>query len=386
MDFRVYILAITSFVVGMVELIVGGIMDVISKDLQVTVSMTGQLIAVFSVVFALSAPILLTITSKVERKKLYILTLFVFFIGNVISSVSPNYSTLLFARILSAASCSLIVVLSLTIATSIVKSNYKARAIGMIYMGISGSLVFGVPLGTMLGNMYGWRSPFILISILTLISMLIAYFFLSEIPPKRTVPLRQQLLSLKGSKLISAQLISVFMLTGHVTFYAYLTPFLKTQLGLGPTWISMVYFIFGIAAVMGGGIGGLVSDKWGSTRSILIITALFSVVMFLLPVVTFSFYLFLVVLFLWSMLSWTITPAQQNYLIQIAPESADIQQSFNNSALHLGIALGSALGGMVVENYSILYNAWVGSLCVLLAFLCAVFSLTRPMIAGVKGS
>ena len=79
---------------------------------------------------------------------------------------------------------------------------------------------------------------------------------------------------------------------------------------------------------------------------------------------------------LWSMLSWAISPAQQNYLIEIAPESAGIQQSLNNSALHLGIALGSTVGGVVIEKSSVIYNAWVGGF-IILALLCAIFSITR---------
>lgn len=78
-----------------------------------------------------------------------------------------------------------------------------------------------------------------------------------------------------------------------------------------------------------------------------------------------------------GMLSWAISPAQQNYLIEIAPESAGIQQSLNNSALHLGIALGSTVGGVVIEKSSVIYNAWVGGGFIILALLCAIFSITR---------
>jgi DHA1 family purine base/nucleoside efflux pump-like MFS transporter len=168
------------------------------------------------------------------------------------------------------------------------------------------------------------------------------------------------------------------MLTGHLTLYAYFTPFLKTALHMSSAWVSFAYFVFGISAVFGGGIGGWAADKWGSNRSILAIIAAFAAVMFLIPAVTFSLYLFLAVMILWSMLSWAITPAQQNYLIESSPESYEIQQSLNTSALHLGIALGSAVGGMVIAHDSVLSTPWIGGIFVLIAFLCAVFSITRP--------
>ncbi len=247
-------------------------------------------------------------------------------------------------------------------------------------MGVSASLVLGIPLGLLIGKAYGWRAPFILISVLTLITMIGIAVLLPRIAPKQVIPLRQQLLTLKKPKIISAQLTTVLVLSGHLTLYAYFTPFLQEVLHLNANWISFVYFVFGIAAVVGGGLGGWSADRWGSVKSTLVIIPAFAIVIFLIPVSTFSFYLFLVVMVVWSMLSWAITPAQQNYLIKTAPESSDIQLSLNASALQLGIALGSAVGGVVIANHSIVNNAWVGGLFVLVAFLCAIFSVTRPSI------
>lgn len=380
MNFRVYILAIASFVVGMVELIVGGTLDLVANDLQISISTAGQLITVFSLVFAIAAPVLLTLTAKIERKSLCLWTLFIFFIGNIMSYISPNFMVLMVSRVLSAASGSLLVVLCITIASSIVKEGYRARAIGVIYMGISGSLVLGVPIGLVIGNHFGWRAPFLLIAIFTLISMIGVYAFLGKIEPKPVIPLRQQFQTLKNTKLITAQLTSLLFLTGHLTLYAYLTPFLKSALHLNAAWVSIFYFIFGIAAVFGGGIGGWAADKWGSKTSILSIISLFAVVLFGLNKVTFSIPLFVTMMIIWSMLSWAITPAQQNYLIESAPESSDIQQSLNNSALHFGIAFGSMIGGIVINHYSVLYNASIGGIFILLALICALFSVTRPAI------
>ncbi|QRG68690.1 MFS transporter [Brevibacillus choshinensis] len=378
MNMKIYILAIAAFVVGTVELIIGGILDIVAEDLHVSISTAGWLITLFSVVFALSAPVLQAMTANVERKELLLWTLAVFFVGNAISSLSPSYWILMLGRMLSASSGSLIIVLSITIASSIAQEEFRARAIGTIFMGVSGSLVLGVPIGLVIGNAFGWRAPFIFISVLTLASMVAIYAFLPKIPPRPTIPLRQQLATLKKPKIISAQFTSVFMLTGHLTLYAYFTPFLKTALNVSSVWVSFIYFVFGLSAVCGGGIGGWVADKWGSTRSILSIIAAFAAVMFLIPAVTSSLYLFLIVMVLWSMLSWAITPAQQNYLIESAPESYEIQQGLNTSALHLGIALGSAVGGMVITHASVLSTPWVGGIFVLISFMCAVFSISRP--------
>lgn len=137
MNFKVYVLAVSAFVVGMVELIIGGILPIISEDLGVSVGAAGQLITIFALVFAVSGPVLLSLTSKYERKYLYLIALTIFFFANIGAFLSPNYAILVFFRVITAMSASLIIVLSLTIAPKIVKPEYKSRAIGIITMGVS---------------------------------------------------------------------------------------------------------------------------------------------------------------------------------------------------------------------------------------------------------
>ena len=377
MNKRVYLLTIVSFVVGMVELIIGGILDLVADDLKISLGKTGLLISVFSIVFAVMGPILLSVTAKIERKKLTLLSLVIFLIGNFIAVLSSTFPVLMTARIISAASGSLLVVLCVTIASNIVEKEYRARAIGVVFMGISASLVLGVPIGLMLGNAFGWKAPFILIIVLTLFAMAGVALFMERIQPKPAIPIRKQMKTLKDNRILTAQLTSFLFLTGHLTLYGYLTPFLKTTLGLSGNWVSIVYLIFGVAAVAGGGLGGVASDRFGTRRTILISIMVFAVAMFVIPYTTVSFPLFLVIMVIWSMLSWGITPAQQSYLIELAPESSDIQQSLNNSALHLGIALGSSVGAYAIEQYTVEVNATVGGIFILLALASAIFSMTR---------
>jgi MFS transporter, DHA1 family, purine base/nucleoside efflux pump len=371
------LLTIVSFVVGMVELIIGGILDLVAEDLGVSLGKAGFLITIFSLVFAIAAPILLTMTAGVERKRLTLIALVVFLAGNALAIVSPTYSMLLVARILSAASGSLLVVLCVTIASNIVDEKYRARAIGVVFMGISASLVLGIPIGLMLGNAFGWRAPFILIEVLTVLSIIGVYLFMGKLDPKPSIPIMQQLQTLKNRTVLFAQLTSFLFLAGHLTLYGYLTPFLKLALGLNGTWVSIVYLIFGVAAVFGGGFGGMLADRFGTKPTILGVTIVFGISIFMIPYTTFAFPLFLVVMVIWSMLSWAITPAMQSYLIESSPETSDIQQSLNNSALHFGIAFGSMIGGIIIENASVEMNATVGGLLVILALGTAIVSMGK---------
>ena len=377
MDKRVYLLGLVSFVVGMVELIIGGLLDLVANDLEISLAQAGFLITIFSLTFAIVAPILLTMTQKVERKLLTMISLSVFLLGNMVIVFSPYYSTLIFGRIITAASGSLLIALCLTLVPNIVAEQYRARAIGIVFMGISASLVLGVPVGLMLGNSFSWKAPFLLVSLLTLVSMIGVHFFLEKMAPNPPIPISQQVRTLKSRKIFFAQLISYLHLTGHLTFYAYLTPFLKMEMGLNGTWVSIVYLIFGIAAVIGGGLGGILADRFGAKTTIFSILVIFALSLFVIPFTTGMLPLFLLLMVVWSMISWCISPAVQSYLIELSPETAGIQQTLNNSAAHFGIASGSFIGGIVLEQSSVVMNPTVGGFIVILALGAALLSMAK---------
>lgn len=379
MNFKVYILATATVIVGLVELIVGGILPSIADDLQITIGSAGQLITVFALVYAVSGPVLLSLTAKLERKKLYLVSLSVFFLGNVLTYFSTDFSYVMAARVITAMSASLVIVLSLTVAGKMVKPAFQGKAIGIISMGISSSLVLGVPFGILITNWFGWRTVFLGIALLTIVPFILISIYLGRIQPEQVQPLSAQIKALGNLKIIGAHLAMTFMLAGHYTFYAYFTPFLENTLNLGGYWVSVFYLLFGVAAVSGGGIGGALADRIGSTKSMLIFISTFSIVLFILPYTTFFMPLFIVVMMIWGALSWSNSPATQAYLIQTDPDNSDIHQSLHNSAIQMGIALGSGIGGVVIENQgSAASTASVGAGVVVIAFICAVISIALP--------
>ncbi|UUZ94551.1 MFS transporter [Paenibacillus sp. P25] len=377
MDKRIWILAIASFVVGTVELVIAGIIDMIAQDLHVSVGAAGQLISVYSMVFAFGSPVLIALTSKVERRKLLIYAMLVFLAGNIVSMISPNFTILLLSRIVLAASCSIVVILSIVLASNIAAPELRGRAIGVIFMGIIAALVLGVPLGTWIGVMWGWRSTFALVAVLSFIVTWGIVRFLPEVASRPMIPLREQLRTLNNPKIVSAHFISILQMTGQFTVYAYITPFLHETMNLSTGTISLVLFVYGLAGVAGGWVGGWSADKLGSKRTIIITLLLHALAIFLLHYATSSMLLLLIVVFVWCTFNMAPSPAIQSYLIQAAPESSDIQLSFNTSSLHIGVALGSMVGGMIVNHYAVTTITWVGAFLVILAVLSAFISITR---------
>jgi len=375
LDQRVYLLTAISFVVGMIELIIGGILDLVALDLGVSIGQAGLLITIFALVFGVSGPILLFLIGQADRKRVTLVSLFVFFIGNVAAIFSTTYSILLISRIISAGSGALLTVLCLTLAAHISKPEYRGRAIGLVVMGISGSIVLGLPIGVSMGHAYGWRSPFILIAILTLILIACVFIFFGKAPSRPPVSLRKQLQAIKDKKVLFSHLTTFFFMAGHFTLYGYLTPFVISIMGLDGMWITVVYFVYGAAAVTGGGLAGLSADKFGTRRTLLTVIVLLSVCLLIIPHTSLVFFWFLLVI--WGVLSWSITPPIQSHLVQLSPETSDIQQSLNNAALHLGIALGTFVGSLVIDQFSVEQNALVGVFFVLFSLGTAFVSLQR---------
>jgi len=384
MNPRVYLLALASFVAGCDENLVGGILPLVAQGLGVSVSAAGQLTSAFSLTFALCAAPLLALTGRFERRRLLIGALAVFALGNLGAALSPSYALLMLCRIVSAASCALIVVLASTLAASLVEPSHKGRAIGIVFVGISGSLVLGIPLGIVLGDTHGWRAPFLLLAALAALLAPVLGLSLPRFAVRPSLPLSTYLTQLAVPRLALAQAVSVLLIGGHFVLFAYLAPYAAATLGIKGDGLSLLYLGFGAAAVCGGYLGGWLSDRLGAPRALWLIPALFTVVLAALPWASSRLALFLPLMAVWSALSWTISPAVQNYLIQSAPGAADANVGINTSAMHLGVALGSALGGLVIAGPGLAVTPWAGAALAALAWLaarCSVAAAQQPAIA-----
>ncbi len=173
-----YIFIMSTFVVGTIELIIAGILELIAQDLQVSQSLIGQLITIYALAFAIGSPLLAKWTAHFERKKVLLSSLFIFIGGNLLSALSYSYMMLASARIITALSAALFIVVTLSTTAKLSDQQNQGKTLGLVYMGFSAANIFGVPLGTYIGITLGWRSTFWLITALSIVCfLLIAIFF-----------------------------------------------------------------------------------------------------------------------------------------------------------------------------------------------------------------
>ncbi|MFE4709787.1 MFS transporter [Paenibacillus sp. NPDC056722] len=371
----IYLLALGATVVGTAESIITGILDMVATDINVSIGLAGQLVAMYSIAYAVGTPILIALTSKVDRKKLLFIALLIFIIGNVIAVLSPNFTVLMISRAILGVSAGVFAVVALGIAAQIAPPEKRGSAIGTILMGTSLALVVGLPLGTLIGEYMGWRWIFAILGMITIIPIIAIVKAIPKMTGQETIPLSKQLAVLKDFKVISGLLASLFFITGYSVVSTYIAPLLRENAGLNSNTISLVLLGMGLMAVLGARVGGNGADKWGIAPTLIVSLLIHAIALFFLPFAAVTFIGALFILALWMLGAWTTAPAQQFYLVTLAPKSTEIILSLNSSAFHLGVALGAALGGVVVERLTLSSIGWVGGLVVILATVFAVISI-----------
>jgi len=382
MDRRVYLLTATVFLAGIAENICIGILPSIAGDLGVSVASAGQLTTIFSAVFAIVAFLSSALLGRGDRRTLLLIALAVFASGNALAAASPSYTALFGARVLMAGSCALVIQLSVMLATPFAGPEKQGRAIGMVFVGISGSLVLGVPAGMLLDQWAGWRAVFAALAALSLLPGVLLWRAMPPSPMARTTSLRAYWRELADRQALSAQLVSVAMIGGHFTLFAYLTPYLQKTLSSDASVLTAAYVLFGVAGIAGAWLGGWCSDRLGSARALVACPAAFSVAMAMLPPAAASPWLLLPTMVVWGAISWAISPIAQNFLVQTAPGNADIRVGINVAAMHAGVAVGAAAGGVIVDRGELLNAPWAGSVLVVLAFGFAVAAVRMRSTAG----
>lgn len=368
----VYLLALAAFLIGTIEYIITGIIQMVADDLHVTTSAAGLLVTSLALSAAIGAPIVIALTINIDRKKILSWMLIIFILSNVITSVSHSFEMVMMTRVLQGISGGTAIVVAMAVATRLVEREKRGTAIGIILMGLSSSLVLGVPIGTFLSSMIGWKALFATIGLITLIPLIVVYRRIPSMREQEPVTLRMQLSILKDKRILLAVAVTLFYVGGYSTLFTYLTPFLQASANLSITEISGILLLAGICSFLGSSLGGMAADKKGPIFTIFSGIILQIIMLMLLSFVTGNLVVMVAVIMIWMIATWSTSPAQQLYLVTLVPKSPDIALSVNTSFIQFGFALGSGVGGFVISETSILNLSWISAGTVFLALLMTI--------------
>ncbi|WP_079478432.1 MFS transporter [Halobacillus salinus] len=375
--FALLALAISAFGIGTTEFVPVGLLSAISGDLSISITLAGLLISGYAIGVAFGAPVLTALTDNISRKHLLLGLMVIFIIGNGIAAVSTSFSLLLIARFVTAFSHGLFFSIGSTIAASLVPEHKRASAIAFMFTGLTVATVTGVPLGTFIGQTFGWRATFAGVALLGVIGMIASALLvpknLEEPPPSS---FRDQLKILKNKQIMLSFLITALGYGGTFVAFTYLAPLLEEVTGLDPSLVSVILLLYGLAVAIGNTIGGKASNK-NPLKALFNMFILQAIVLFILSFTVSYTVLGVIVIVLMGLFAFMNVPALQILVVGLAekyvPSAVNVASALNIAAFNVGIAIGSFVGGLIVDSIGLIHTPYIGGIMVVGAVILTAY-------------
>ncbi|MBA9026361.1 MFS transporter [Peribacillus huizhouensis] len=376
--FALLALAISAFAIGTTEFISVGLLPLIANDLQISVTTAGLTVSLYALGVTFGAPILTSFTSSMSRKSLLLWIMVIFIIGNSIAASATSIGVLLVARVISAFSHGVFMSIGSTIAADLVPENKRASAISIMFSGLTVATVTGVPLGTFIGQQFGWRMAFIIIIGVGIIALIANSILIPSSLRKATrTTLRDQFKLVTNGRLLLLFIITALGYGGTFVVFTYLSPMLQEITGYKEGTVAVILLVYGIAIAIGNMIGGKLSNH-NPIKSLFYMFIVQAVILFLLMFTAPFKITGLITIFLMGLLAFMNVPGLQVYVVMLAerfvPTGVDVASAINIAAFNAGIAIGSYLGGMITDSIGLIHTSWVGALMVLIAAILAGWS------------
>ncbi len=364
-------LAVSAFAIGTTEFISVGLLPLIADDLQIPVTTAGLTVSLYALGVTFGAPILTSVTSRMSRKTLLLWIMIIFIIGNSIAACAPSITIILIARIISAFSHGVFMSIGSTIAADLVPENRRASAISIMFTGLTVATVTGVPLGTFIGQQFGWRIAFVVIVIVGIIALFSNSILIPANLKKATrTTFSDQLKLVTNGRLLLVFIITALGYGGTFVVFTYLTPILTNITGFKEGTVAIILLVYGIAIAIGNMIGGKAANQ-NPIKSLFYMFIIQAIVLFVLFFAAPFKIVGLISIFLMGLLSFMNVSGLQVYVVTLAerfvPSAVDVASAINIAAFNAGIALGSFLGGVITDSIGLIHTTWIGSLMVLFA-------------------
>jgi len=373
MPLALWALTLSAFAIGTTEFVIVGLIPTIANSLHVSVPSAGLLVSLYALGVAIGAPLLTALTGHIKRKHLLLGLMALFTVGNLVAWMAPGYEALIAARVLTGLAHGVFFSIGSTIATSLVSKEKAASAIALMFTGLTVALVTGVPLGTFIGQTFGWQSTFLAVSVLGIVAFIGSWILVpDDIPNRKPASLLTQLSVLKKPRLLLVYAMTALGYGGSFIAFTYLAPILQEISGFSASSVSLVMLLYGVSVAGGNIWGGKLADKKGPIGALQIVFLLLALVLFALTYTATNTWLALATVLVWGAVAFGNVPGLQVYVVQRAeqdaPQAVDVASGLNIAAFNIGIAGGAWGGGLIVEHLGLMATPWIGAIVVLSAF------------------
>ncbi len=369
MPLALWALTLSAFAIGTTEFVIVGLIPTIAASLGVSVPSAGLLVSLYALGVAVGAPVLTALTGRVPRKQLLLGLMALFTLGNLVAWMAPGYTALMAARVLTGLAHGVFFSIGSTIATSLVSKEKAASAIALMFTGLTVALVTGVPLGTFIGQHFGWQATFLAVSLLGVVAMIGSWILVpSNIAGSKPSSLLTQLAVLRKPRLLLVYAMTTLGYGGSFIAFTYLAPILQEVSGFAASSVSLVMLVYGVSVAAGNIWGGKLADRKGPLPALQIVFALLALVLLVLSFTAPNKWLVLATVLAWGAVAFGNVPGLQVYVVQRAgrdaPQAVDVASGLNIAAFNVGIALGAWGGGLIVAHLGLMATPWIGALIV----------------------
>jgi DHA1 family inner membrane transport protein len=336
------------FVLGSAELLVVGVLDLIAADLQVSIPAAGASVTGYALGLAIGGPLLAMLTIRLDKRTVLGGALALFILANLVAVLTASYALFLAARIGTGAFQGLFIAAAFGVGISVVPPERMGRAISVVVSGVTVSAALGVPLGTLVGQVLGWRGSFAAIVALSLVALVATLTLVPSVPSTGGGGGSQARYAF-APRVLAVLVLHVLAFAAVYTALTYIVPFLQTVTGVSGPWISVFLLAYGVATAVGSMSGGRFADK-NAARTLVVgcigVTAAL-VVLHLLGAVALLAAVAVLALGLFGM---GMAPSLQYRVVSLAGPGGALAQSLPASAVNVGIAFGSFAGGVAIER------------------------------------
>jgi DHA1 family inner membrane transport protein len=342
-------LALSAFAIGTTEFVIMGLLPQVADNLSVSIPTAGWLVSGYALGVFFGAPIMAIATQKLPHRSALMALMGIFILGNALCALAPSYGFLMAARIITALCHGAFFGIGSVEAASLVPENRRAQAISLMFTGLTLANVLGVPLGTIVGQAFGWRTTFWGVTVLGIASFIGLYLLLPRHEAKSTHPDMLRELGQLNLPVFIGLSMTVVSSAAIFAMFTYIAPLLNNITHVSPRGVSATLFLIGIGLTLGNYIGGKLAD-W---RLRLTLAGAFFVTAVIMAGFTLTAHSLIpaeITLFLWAVCAFTGIPALQINLVNLGKDAPNLISTLNIAAFNGGNALGAWIGGLVISH------------------------------------
>ena len=343
-----FALSVAAFAIGTTEFVIMGLLPEVAGDLHVSIPSAGLLVSGYALGVAAGAPLLGALTVRLERRNALLLLLGLFILGNALCAVAPNYGVLMVARVVAAFCHGSFFGIGAVVASHIVPRDQAARAIALMFTGLTLANVLGVPFGTFLGQWAGWRSTFGAVTVLGVLAAIAVWRLVPALPDLPSPHMRRELGVLRQPQVLLALAMTVLGFGGVFTVFTYIAPILQQQSHVSVGATGWVLVLFGVGTTIGNMLGGRLAD-WRLMPSLAGVLIVLALILLAFAWTMQDTVAAIVTVFVWGVAAFATVAPLQMRVVQQASDGPHLASTLNIAAFNLGNAIGAFIGGAMIN-------------------------------------